>query len=174
MSLKDFLFSKNYNSLYYILCTYFKYRIPLISPGWYKYHFPYRHWWKVRKIFKRPKAHFIFRKSVIWFFGLPIRHNKILDIDISALGFKWKYDSPRHEWDPYISIILFNKFHLLWVFNWIDSTDKYSSTRSMATWEAILDYLYNEIPLDKLIDYHTWQSGTKENKYNITIKKNMK
>ena len=177
MTTKDFLFSKEYNSLYYRVQKFFKYKIPFISQGWYEYHFPYQHWWNVRKIFKRPRIHFLFRKKKMWFFGLPIcdkYYNKVVDIRMSALGYKWKYGSPRHEWDPYVSILLFNKFHFLWIFNWIDSSDEDSGTASMATWEAILDYLNNSVPLDKLVKYHTWRSGIGENEHNITIKNNMK
>ena len=177
MTLKDFLFSKEYNSLYYRIRRILKYKIPFISLGWYEDHFPYQHWWKARKVFKRPRAHFTFSKKKVWFFGLPIcesYYNRVLDIRMSALGYKWKFDSPRHEWDPYVSVILFNKFHLLWVFNWEDRSNKDSGIASMATWEAILDYLYNNIPLDKLVSLHTWGSHIGEGAYNITIKNNMK
>lgn len=93
---------------------------------------------------------------------------------MSALGYKWKYDSPRHEWDPYISIIIFNKYHLLWLFNWIDQSDSNSNTYSMATWEAILDYLYNKIPEERLVNHHMWKTGIGEDAENITIEGNMK
>lgn len=177
MTAKDFLFSKEYNSLYYRIRRFFKYKVPFISPGWYEWHFPYQHWWKARKVFKRPKAHFIFRKEKIWFFGLPIcdhYYNKIIDIRMSALGYKWKFDSPRHEWDPYISILLFKKYHLLWLFNWVNPKDSDTHTSSMATWEAILDYLYNSVPQEKLVGHHKWRSGVDENAHDITIKNNMK
>ncbi len=177
MTLKEFLFSKKYNSLYYRIHYFCKYSIPFISPGWYEYRFPYHHWWKARKIFKRPRIHFIFSKRKMWFYGLPIcdkYYNKVLDIRMSVLGYKWKYGSPRHEWDPYISVILFNKYHFLWVFNWVSKLDKDSTTSSMATWEAILDYLYNKIPVDKLVAYHTWSSGIGKDTYDITIRNNMK
>lgn len=178
MTIKEFLFKKNkYNSLPYRIRRFFKAKIPFISPLWYGYHFPYQHWWKVRKIFKRPKVHFIFSKRKIWFYGMPIcedYYNKVLDIRMSALGYKTKYEEYRHEWDPYISIILFNKYHFLWLFNWVDPKDSDTYTSSSATWEAIMDYLYRKIPLEKLIKYHTWKSGIDKDAYDITIKNNIK
>lgn len=177
MTIKEFLFNKNkYNSLPYRIRYFFKYRIPFVSPGWYKWHFPYYHWWKARKIFKRPKAHFTFSKKKIWFYGMPIcesYYNRVIDIRMSALGWKTKWSSYRHEWDPYISIILFNKYHFLWIFNWADSTNRDTRTSSMATWEAILDYLYHKVPVEKLIDKHTWLSGIEEDSHYITIERNM-
>lgn len=177
MTLKNFLFSKKYNSLYNRIYRFFKYKIPFISLGWYEYHFPYQHWWKARKIFKRPKIHFSFSKEKIWFFGLPIcdhYYNRIIDIRMSALGYKWKFNSPRHEWDPYISILLFKKYHFLWLFNWINPNNPDSDISSMATWEAILDYVYKHISPEKLVKYHKWRSGVGEDAYDITIKENIK
>ena len=37
---------------------------------WEEYHNPFFPWYKVRKKFPRPKAHFICGKD-IWFFGIP-------------------------------------------------------------------------------------------------------
>lgn len=161
MMFKEWPFSNKYGSLKYKIRRFFNYKIPFISPKWYEWHFPLYHWWKARKCFKRPKAHFRAGK-IMWFFGFPCRRdylNPILDIRFESLGWKDKYDSPRHEWDPYISIVLFRKWQLLWIFNWCNPKDKYSSIRSMATWEAILDYLYYKKSKEQIIEEHVWGSS---------------
>lgn len=125
---------------------------------WNQYKNPFYYYWKVHKFFKRPKCHFMYGKD-IWFFGLPIRreyYNPIVSIRTESLGWKTKWDEYRHEWDPYIQIRFFRKWDLIWIFNWIDKNDEYSSTRSMATWEAILEYLYNKETLKTSIDNNQW------------------
>ena len=138
-----------------------------------EYHNPFYYWWKVRKIFKRPKCHVSIRKN-IWFFGLPCRkeyYNRFLSINISNLGWKSKYNSPRHEWDPYISIVLFRKWQLLILFGYWGKT--IDGVKDLATWEAMLDYLYYNIPTDKLINRHTWGSINGEKEV-VTIKEFVK
>lgn len=134
---------------------------------------PFYYYWKVRKIFKRPKCHLIIKKD-LWFFGLPIRkdyYNPIITIRFSGLGWKWKYDEVRHEWDPHIQICLFRKYHIVWIFNWINKYDKGDSNIiSMATWEAILDYLYNHKTIQECINYHAWDSNGRT----LTIKENIR
>ena len=129
-------------------------------------------WWKARKVFKRPKCHFIFGKD-LWFFGLYINpkfYNPIINFKYSPLGYKTKWDEYRHEWDPYLQIVLFRKWHFIWLFNWINTKDETTQTSSMATWEAILDY-NNGKSLKDCIDNHTWKSS----KYGyITIEDNLK
>lgn len=137
-----------------------------------QYNNPLYYWWKVRKIFKRPKCHLIIKKN-LWFFGLPIRrdyYNPIISIRFSGLGWKWKYDEVRHEWDPYIQICLFRKYHIVWIFNWIKYDDLDSDTISMATWEAILDYLHKHKTVQECVNFHAWKSGEKI----LTIKENIK
>lgn len=132
--------------------------------SWNQYHNPFYHWWKVRKYFKRPKVHFSFVKD-FWTFGLPIRrdyYNKIIDIRLYALGWKDKFNEPRHEWDPMICITFFRTWHLLWIFNWVVKEENNSFTRSMATWEAILDYSYYDKTISQAIDDHVWGYTNKE------------
>ena len=157
MTIKEYLFSKKYGSLYNRLSYFFKYKLPF-SKYWNEYHNPLYHWWKVRKYFKKPKCHF-YKGKITWFFGFPMRKdylNPILDIRFSALGWKSKWNDFRHEWDPYISIVFFRKWQLLWIFNWIDPNNKDSGIKSMATWEAILDVLYNKKSLSESIEDNTW------------------
>ena len=176
MSIKEFLFTKKYGSLFYRFHYFFNYKIPFISKGWNTYHNPWYYWWKVRKYFKRPKAHFAFLKNY-WTYGLPIRrnyYNPIIDIGFHALGWKDKYNSPRHEYDPMINIVFFRKWHLFWVFNWVEKDNKESYTKSMATWEAILDTLYYNSTLEQAIKDNVWSSGFNEDKKYITIDSNLK
>lgn len=159
MSIKEFLFSNKYGSLSNRVLYFFKSKIPFISPLWNDYHNPWYHWWKVRKYFTRPKAHFMYAKN-FWTFGLPIvksYYNPILDIRFLALGWKSKYDSPRHEWDPMISITFLRTYTLLWTFNWQTKENMYSDTSSMATWEAILDYTYFNKSIDYIVEEHIWK-----------------
>lgn len=137
-----------------------------------EYRNPFYTWWKVRKIFKRPKCHLYIGERT-WFFGLPcldIYYNPIIDINTSNVGWKWKYDEVRHEWDPYIQIRLFRKWDIIFIFNWIVKSDQNSNCRSMATWEAILDYLYNNKTLQECINRHIWYNKDNE----ITIHSNIK
>lgn len=174
MTLKEKLFSKKYGSLRYKLSYFFDSKIPFISKNWNEYRNPFYHWWKARKYFKRPKAHFRAGK-ITWFFGFPCNKkylNLILDIRFSALGWKNKYYDFRHEWDPYISIVFFRKWQLLWIFNWYDKKDENSSTRSMATWEAILDHIYGNYTIKQCIKRHVW--GNLKDDTKITIHLNLK
>lgn len=125
---------------------------------WNEYNNPFYTWWKVHNLFKFPYIHFRYGQ-ITWFFGMPIskdKYNKIFDFRMSALGWKWKYEHVEHEWDPYVAITFFRKWQLLWVFNYVTKEDKDSGTRNIATWEAILDILYNNRPLRSVIKYHKW------------------
>ena len=71
---------------------------------------PLRTYWKVKKYFRPMTLH--------WYIGSklmspipPYGHcAKILDIYSTDVIWKDKYNTPRHEYDPCISIILFNKW----------------------------------------------------------------
>lgn len=175
MNVKEYLTSKKYGSLRYKLSYFFHSKIPFLSPGWNEYRNPWYHWWKARKYFKRPKAHFLFRKN-FWTFGLPIRrdyYSPVIDIGFHALGWKDKWDSPRHEWDPMICITFFRTWHLLWIFNWATKHKKDSITGSMATWEAILNYTRYDKSLSYVVDNHIWSYDRDSEKVYISIVPNM-
>lgn len=128
---------------------------------WNEYHNPLYYWWKVRKFFKRPKFHFI-RGTNIYMFGFPIRkeyYHKILYIRFSGLGWKFKYDEVRHEWDPYIHIRLFRKWDFIWIVNWVKKHNEKISVSSMATWEAILGMIYRGYNLNTAVDSNKWSNG---------------
>lgn len=170
MTIKEFLFSSKYGSLCYII----EHRLPF-TKTWNLYHNPLYYWWKTREYFKRPKAHFHCGKMV-WFFGFPCRRdylNPIIDFRISSLGWKNKWENCVHEWDPYISIVLFRKWQLLWTFNWIKEEDAFSHIRSIATWEAMLDYFYNKLSIEECIKRHTWEGNKHGKEYKITILPNI-
>ena len=139
-----------------------------------EYSNPFYCWWKVRKIFKRPKCHLYIGKRT-WFFGLPILtnyYNRFISIHISNVGWKWKYDEVRHEWDPYIQIRLFRTWDIILLFNWVTTSN--TVTQSIATWEAILDYLYNNKTIEQCINNHVWRSVIGKDTHIITIKENIK
>ena len=97
-----------------------------------------------------------------------------LDFHLSALGWKDKFDSPRHEWDPYIAITFLRKWQLCWWFTYIKKGDKDSQTRNLATWEAMLDYLYYGRSIDYCRNNHIWRSGVGKDCHRIYINDNLK
>ena len=174
MTIKEFLFSNKYGSLKYKVVRLFRHKLPF-TKTWNMYHNPLYYWWKARKYFKRPKAHF-HCGNIVWFFGFPCRKdylNPVIDFRMSSLGWKYKWDTCRHEWDPYISILFFRRWQLLWVFNWVKKEDEFGHIRSMATWEAILDYVHNKFTIEKCIKRHTWEGSKHGEEYEITILPNI-
>lgn len=83
---------------------------------------------------------------------------KILELNSFDLMWKDKYDTPRHEISPYISIVLFNFIHLR--INFIADSDSLSE---MVYWEAALYWLYYDKSLNEAIQESTgWSSLNKE------------
>ena len=105
---------------------------------------PFKTWWKARKYFKRPsiKCHFELLKC-----SFPYANRnyigKIIDISIHDVMWKDKYNSPRHERNPYVWICLFRlfRFEISTRINALTETGKVED-RSMFYWEYLLDYLY--------------------------------
>ena len=105
---------------------------------------PFKTWWKARKYFKRPslKFHFGLLK-----YSFPYAHRryigKIIDISIQDVMWKDKYNSPRHERNPYVWICLFRlfRFEIGTKINTLTETGKVED-RSTFYWEYLLDYLY--------------------------------
>ena len=134
------------------------------------YYNPFYIWWKCRKWFNFPHIHF-HHGHIFWHYGMPCSeeyYNKFIDFHMSALGWKTKYDSFRHEYDPYIAITFFRKWQLLWTFNYVTIEDKDSWVRNIATWEAMMDILWNKKFLSDVVDCHKWG-----NKGEIDICKNL-
>ena len=121
---------------------------------------PFKTWWKARKYFKRP--------SIKFYFGL-LKYNfpyanrnyigKIIDISIHDVMWKDKYNSPRHERNPYVWICLFRlfRFEIATKVNTLTETGKVED-RSMFYWEYLLDYLYYSKSL-KIT--HSWEYSSK-------------
>ena len=105
---------------------------------------PFKTWWKARKYFKKPsiKCHFGLLK-----YSFPYANRnyigKIIDISIQDVMWKDKYNSPRHERNPYVWICLFRlfRFEISTRINALTETGKVED-RSMFYWEYLLDYLY--------------------------------
>jgi len=122
---------------------------------------PFKTWWKARKYFKLPCLHFhkvgnIFRKKIHTRFGDYVDHGinicpyasydgigKIVDVFVDDVMWKDKWDSPRHERNPIIWILLFRRIGFCITFNVtfkgelgeIENGDMYY-------WEFLLNYLY--------------------------------
>ena len=105
---------------------------------------PFKTWWKARKYFKKPsiKCHFGLLK-----YSFPYANRdyigKIIDISIQDVMWKDKYNSPRHERNPYVWICLFRlfRFEIDTRINALTETGKVED-RSTFYWEYLLDYLY--------------------------------
>lgn len=105
---------------------------------------PLKTWWKARKYFKFPNISIYGGKLKYSFpYACKDRIGKILDINFSELGWKDKYDSPRHESNPYIFICLFRFLYISIIFHkrFYDEIGR-PKNGSMEYWEYILDYLY--------------------------------
>ena len=118
---------------------------------WNEYHNPFYVWWKCRKYFTFPSIKTYIGK-LTWFFGFPIRTdylNKFVDFRISALGWKDKYDSPRHEENPLFVLKFFRwKMQLEWTTN--------DCLSDVIYWETILDVVYYGKSMRDAIDSNTW------------------
>ena len=105
---------------------------------------PLKTWWRARKYFKFPHVSIgIHYNSWLHPYATSKWRGKILDINIQDVMWKDKYDTPRHERNPFIYICLFSRL-ILWITfpmrykdefdEWQDCSDDY--------WEYVLDYLY--------------------------------
>lgn len=136
---------------------------------WRAYHSPYYYWLKLRKYFKRPNISFYCGK-IHRFTGFPISDkylNSLIDIRVCSLGWKTKWNSVRFEWDPYISIVFFKKYQLVWKFFYKNSDEQY--TKNLATWEAMLDMIYYNKTIVQVFNEHQWKGKD----ILITIKDNL-
>ena len=122
------------------------------------YYNPFYIWWRCKKWFNFPHIHF-YHGHILGYYGMPCSkdyYNKFIDFHIRALGWKTKYDSFRHEYDPYIAITFFRKWQLLWTFNYVTTGDKNSWVRNLATWEAMLEMTYDKKSLSYVVNNHKW------------------
>ena len=101
---------------------------------------PFKTWWKARKYFKRPKLKF---KTFFTSYKTYKQRGKLLEIECFDIMWKDKFNSPRHEISPHISVLLFGKFGFRVDF-YIDYYDEFGELQNgdMKYWEYLLDWLY--------------------------------
>lgn len=100
-----------------------------------------RTWWKVRKFIKFPKIKFYYGTDIHTgniFLNYMSLHRKILNITCYDVCYKLKNESICYEAPPFISVILFRKYRLLWTFI---SPDHFFDTSLY--WELILELIYD-------------------------------
>lgn len=97
---------------------------------------PVKTWWKVKKYFKFPNIKFrkYDRKDFdYWYFD---RLNKFISFQSYDVQWKSKFNSPRHEYNPIIRLVLFRRIGFILEFTY--------GELDTCTWETILDFLYFE------------------------------
>lgn len=105
---------------------------------------PLKVWCSVKDIFKFPKVNILWGSNVKTdniFINYKYKHRKILSINCKDVGYKMKWDEPRHEHNPYICIDIFNKYRIL-----IEFKSPSDLLEDFMYWEIILEYLllYNK------------------------------
>lgn len=117
---------------------------------------PFKSYMRVCDIFKRPHIYFQWYKDNYKYYA------KILDISLSDVDYKYKYDTIRWEGDPSLDIILFRKIHLKWTLSWPWDMD------NDHYWEQLL-WTLNESKKDveKAKETWPWRDG-----YNLSTWKN--
>ena len=105
---------------------------------------PLKTWSSVKEVFKFPKVNILCGSNVKTgniLIDYKYPHRKILNINCQDIGYKMKWDDPRHEHNPYICIDIFNKFRFIIEFK--SPTDLMDD---FMYWEIILEYilLYNK------------------------------
>lgn len=123
-----------------------------LNDSWNLFHIsiwnPFKTWWKARKFFKRPKTkiHFFWSKRRSLIPGPYVwteRYGKILDLYVSDLDWKDKYDSPRHERNPSIFFCLFRRFGFV-IMPRVFRIDEFGDKKDGDTyyWEYLLNYTH--------------------------------
>ena len=134
-----------------------------ISNKWFSFFIcnPLKTWWKAKKYFKRPKISINFFSDI--FYNCPYMNitsaAKILDIWSSDVTWKDKYNSPRHERNPFIWVCFFRKFgfSINWnIYYYNDLNEREDG--SMFYWEYLLDFVYYKKTLKH---FPTWIAQSK-------------
>jgi hypothetical protein len=104
---------------------------------------PLKEYKEIKKYFKPLTKQIYFGK---WNVGFPLSKDncaKILNITCFSVTWKDKYNSPRHEHDPQLTIVFFRKwcFHIRWWYR-EEYQRKGREDCSMEYWETALDWLY--------------------------------
>lgn len=120
---------------------------------------PLKTWKKAKKYFKCPKS----KWKIYWINKERIYskypRSKILDVIFCDLSWKDKYNSPRHEENPYIFICFFKKLAFYKEY-YMDYNDEFGEKEngSLEYWEYLLDYLYYS---KNLKNYGGWRRDSK-------------
>ena len=101
---------------------------------------PFKTWWKARKYFKRPKLKF---RAFFTSYKAYKRGGRLLEIECFDIMWKDKFNSPRHEISPHISVLLFGKLGFR-VDAVIYYNDEFGERQNgdMEYWEYLLEWLY--------------------------------
>lgn len=100
---------------------------------------PLKEWRKAKGLFIKPKCSFRFFNNInsncpyVYIPNVP----SILCVRSCSVGWKNKYNSPRHEQDPYVWVCFFRKFGFS--MTWSLSKDSFEDC---ICWEYLLDYIY--------------------------------
>ena len=115
---------------------------------WINLENPFKTYNKINKYFKSLKPQFYIGRT--WGYN-----SRILDIVCYDVCWKSKWDSPRHEWDPYFKLALFNLFEFRITWSYINSS---GDNESMEYWESALNWLYFNKDLQSSVEDATgWQ-----------------
>lgn len=122
---------------------------------------PLKTWKRVKTYFKKPKLFLHFFTNPIYCCPYASLNSiaKILDIRSFDVGWKDKYDTPRHERNPYIWVCFFKRFgfNIIWHISYKDEFGN-PQDGDMYYWEYLLNYLYYEKTLK---GYSTWIQTSK-------------
>lgn len=142
---------------------------------------PLKTWWKARKYFKLPKIRIhkigkLIHKKIHTQFGDYVDDGlaycpyacldsigKILSVYSADVMWKDKWNSPRHERNPIIWILLFKRIGFCITFN-ITYLGEFGEEQSgdMQYWEFLLSYLYYTNNLKSaLLTSNGWTVGSK-------------
>lgn len=119
---------------------------------------PFKTWWKARKYFKRPRLKF---RSFFTSYKAYRRGGRLLEIECFDIVWKDKFNSPRHEISPHISVLLFGKFGFR-IDTVIYYNDEFGEKQNgdMEYWEYLLKWLYYK-KQRTLRCYSSWTGDSK-------------
>ena len=124
------------------------------------------YWENPLKTYNKIKKYFKPLKPIINIDFCKSNCAKILEINSFDVLWKDKYDSPRHERNPIITISIFNYLHIRINFNMSNK-----SLDDMVYWEAALNWIYYNLSLSKSIDESLgWSQYNEETKEYNPIK----
>lgn len=123
---------------------------------------PLETWRRAKKYFKRPRLRF---HTINQSFRAYKRGGRLLEIECWDLQWKDKFNGPRHERSPHISVLLFGKygFNIEFGMNYRDEFGE-KQNGDMEYWEYILSWLFYEYR-KTLTCFSCWSGDSKIYKY---------